>query len=223
MGPSFAMRQYAKIAAIASWITIMLRFYLAIDTSLSDGTGIGSGIVSFFSYFTVLTNILVALAFTAGSIELNRPHPQLVTRLLRQPSTVTAIAVYITIVAAVYHILLSHLWDPQGLTKIVDVMLHSVMPAAYLIYWWLGVPKRSLRWRGALVWLMYPVGYSVYTLLLGAVRNKYPYPFSDVNALGYARVLLNSLSMFALFAIVSLVFISVGRLQTRPDKSSRST
>jgi hypothetical protein len=213
MRPSFSMRQYARIAAIAGWITVILRFYLAIDTSLTDGTGIGSGVISFFSYFTVLTNILVALAFTAGSMRPSPDHPRLLPSLLQQPSTVTAIAVYITIVSVVYHLLLSQLWNPQGLTKGVDVMLHSVMPVAYWVYWWLGVPKRSLRWRGALVWLGYPIGYSIYTLLLGAIRDKYPYPFSDVNALGYGRVLFNSLGMFALFAIVSLCFIGIGRWQ----------
>ncbi len=216
------MRHYASIAAIAGWITVILRFYLSINTSLADGTGIGSGVISFFSYFTVLTNILVALAFTAGSMKSSNAKPQLVTSLLQQPSTVTAIAVYITIVAAVYHLLLSQLWDPQGLTKIVDIMLHTVMPAAYLIYWWLGVPKRSLQWRGALVWLSYPIGYSVYTLLLGAVRNQYPYPFTDVSALGYTQVLFNSLGMLALFAIVSLLFIGIGKLQARQTQRARS-
>jgi len=222
MRHSFSMRQYARIAAIAGWITVILRFYLAIDTSLTAGTGIGAGLVSFFSYFTVLTNILVALVFTAGSMKPSPVKPRFVPLLLRQPSTATAIAVYITIVSGVYHLLLSHLWEPQGLTKVVDIMQHSVMPAAYLLYWWLGVPKRSLKWRGALVWLSYPISYSIYTLLLGAVRNQYPYPFSDVNALGYARVLLNSFTLFALFAVVSLVFIGVGRLQAGLVKSSRS-
>ena len=209
------MRQYARIAAIAGWITAILRFYLAIDTSLADGTGIGSGVISFFSYFTVLTNILVALAFTAGSMRPSPPHPRLLPLLLQQPSTVTAIAVYITIVAVVYHFLLSHLWEPQGLSKVVDMMQHSIMPTVYLIYWWFGVSKRSLRWRGAVVWLSDPAGYEIYTLLLGAVRDEYPYPFSDVNALGYGRVLFNSLGMFALFAIVALVLISLGRWQAR--------
>jgi len=223
MPQTFPTRQYARVAAIVGWITVSLRFYLAISTSLADGTGVGSGIVTFFSYFTVLTNILVALALTAGGwAPIADHHSRSWRQRLRQPNTATAIAVYITIVAVVYHVLLSQLWDPQGLTKVVDVMLHSVMPILYLAYWWLGVSKWSLGWRGAVTWLSYPVGYSVYTLLLGALRNKYPYPFSDVNALGYVQVFKNSIGMYLFFAGISCLFIGVGKLQTRYLGRARS-
>lgn len=218
---SSLIRQFTRIAAVMGWITIALRFYLAISTSLADGTGIGGGLITFFSYFTVLTNILVVLALTAGGFARGQGTSRSPLQVLRQPGTTTAIAVYITIVSVIYHLLLSQLWDPQGLTKAVDIMLHSVMPVAYLTYWWWAIPKQQLRWRGAMLWLSYPVGYSVYTLLLGALRNQYPYPFSDVNALGYPRVLLNSLGMYGLFAGVALLFIGIGRLQTRWTRKSR--
>lgn len=221
--PRSLIRQFTQLAAVFAWITIVLRFYLAISTSLADGTGIGGGIVTFLSYFTVLTNILVALALTAGGLARSRPGPrQTALQIWRRPGVATAIAVYITIVAVIYHVLLSQLWDPQGLTKGVDIMLHSVMPVAYLAYWWFAIPKRQLQWRGAIVGLSYPVSYSVYTLLLGAVRNQYPYPFSNVNELGYARVFLNSMGMFALFAGVALLFIGIGRRQARWARPPRS-
>jgi hypothetical protein len=66
------------------------------------------------------------------------------------------------------------------------------------------------------------VGYSIYTLLLGALRNQYPYPFSDVNALGYPRVILNSLFIYGFFAGLSLLFIGFGRLQRRQLKKPRA-
>jgi len=221
--PPSSIRRFTRLAAVAAWITIILRFYLAIRTSLADGTGIGGGIVTFLSYFTVLTNILVALALAAGGFEPRRPAPRRPAfQVWQQPGVATAIAVYITIVSVIYHLLLSQLWDPQGLTKAVDVMLHSVMPVAYLVYWWFAIPKRQLQWRGAIVWLSYPVAYTVYTLLLGAVRDQYPYPFSNVNELGYIRVFLNSMGIFALFAAVSLLLIGIGRRQAQRRQKPRS-
>ena len=74
--PPSSIRRFTRLAAVAAWITIILRFYLAIRTSLADGTGIGGGIVTFLSYFTVLTNILVALALAAGGFEPRRPAPR---------------------------------------------------------------------------------------------------------------------------------------------------
>ncbi len=207
------VRAFAKAAAIAGWITLALRFYLSISTSLADGNSVGAGIVTFFSYFTVLTNILVTLALTAGGWISRQSHAQTsILRFFSKPHVATAIAVYVTVVAVIYHILLSHLWDPQGLSKALDVMQHSVMPGFYLLYWWWGIPKRSLQWRGAITWLCYPISYSIYTLLLGAIRNKYPYPFADVNALGYGQVIKNSISIYFFFTLLSLAFIGLGRL-----------
>ena len=208
-----SIRHYAKISAIAGWITLVLRFYLSISNSLTDGGGIGAGIVAFFSYFTVLTNILVTLALTAGGwVSHQSKAPKSLFRFFSKPHVATAIAVYITVVAVIYHVLLSHLWAPQGLSKALDTMLHSVIPAMYLLYWWFGIPKQQIRWRGAITWLCYPIGYSIYTLLLGVIRNQYPYPFADVNALGYGQVIKNSISIYFFFTVLSLAFIGLGRL-----------
>lgn len=217
------VQQFAQVAAVVGWVTIALRFYLSIDTSLANGTGVGGGVVVFLSYFTVLTNILVVLVWTAGGVGAATKATQAsVLSFFRRPGVASAIAVYITVVAVIYHGLLSQLWDPQGLTKVVDFMLHTVLPGLYLIYWWLGIPKHNLRWHWAVTWLSYPVGYSVYTLLLGAIRHKYPYPFSDVTTLGYLRVLLNSCFVLSFFAVLSLVFIGLGRLQARRSTRSKS-
>ena len=47
----------------------------------------------------------------------------------------------------------------------------------------------DLRWKDAVAWLAYPGVYLVYILARGAVSGLYPYPFVDVNVLGYAGVL----------------------------------
>ncbi|MEO1068804.1 MAG: Pr6Pr family membrane protein [Cyanobacteria bacterium J06638_6] len=216
MPTSLTMRRFARLAALLAWLTIGLRFYLSVRTGIEDGTGVAGGIVSFFSYFTVLTNILVAVGLTAGSLHPKDGRSQNPTvRFFQRPGVVSAIAVYITVVGIIYHLLLSSIWDPQGLAKFLNIMLHYVMPVLFVAYWWFGVPKQNLRWGQILPWLSYPVGYLLYSLVLGALRDQYPYPFADVNALGYAQVLKNSVGVLLFFGLISIGYMALGRWQSQ--------
>ena len=55
------MRLYIAIGTIIGWFAILLQLYLIIENRVLSLPGT---IVQFFSYFTILTNILVALYFT---------------------------------------------------------------------------------------------------------------------------------------------------------------
>ncbi|MGF7230253.1 Pr6Pr family membrane protein, partial [Arachidicoccus sp.] len=128
-----------------------------------------------------------------------------------RPSTLTATTVYIIVVAAVYNIILRRLGHPQGLFKLADELLHSVVPFLVLLFWWLYVPKKSLEWRQLWSWLPYPLAYLIYTFIHGIYTNYYPYPFVDVTALGYQKVFINCLAMTLVFLLFSLLFIAINR------------
>ncbi len=52
---------YLTIATIIAWFAVIVQFYLNI---VNRANPIPEVIMRFFSYFTILTNILVALCFT---------------------------------------------------------------------------------------------------------------------------------------------------------------
>jgi hypothetical protein len=106
---------------------------------------------------------------------------------------------------------LRHIWNPQGWQKIADVLLHDLIPLLYVAYWVVFVAKRSLRWKDALWWLIYPAAYFAYTLLRGVTTRWYPYPFLDVQVLGYARVSINAVLLLAAFLVAGLILIAIGR------------
>jgi hypothetical protein len=54
----------ALVAALA-WLTVGTQFILSIRTGVANGSGVVGGIVSYFGYFTLLTNILCAAILTA--------------------------------------------------------------------------------------------------------------------------------------------------------------
>jgi hypothetical protein len=51
----------------------------------------------------------------------------------------------------------------------------------------------------------------LYVLARGAVSGLYPYPFVDVNVLGYGGVLVRAAVLFLVFLGMGLLVVAVGR------------
>ena len=163
--------------------------------------------VNFFSFFTILTNILVALALLIVAVA-----PESRTGLFfSRPTVRTAIAGYILIVGAVYFLVLRQTWNPQGWFKVVDEVLHYAMPALFILDWLVLVPKGQVPWKLVGASLLFPLAYMAWTLLHGFATNWYPYPFVDVTALGYREVLTNIAELSGGGAVVALVFVALDR------------
>jgi hypothetical protein len=86
----------------------------------------------------------------------------------------------------------------QGWFMIADNILHAFIPFLMLVYWILFLSAKKIKVQTIPYWLIYPVVYLVYTLIRGSFVDFYPYPFVNVNKLGYNKVLLNS-SFLVLF------------------------
>ena len=199
--------RFLGIIAIVSWFAVALQLYLII---LNRVASLPETIVRFFSFFTIQTNILVAICFTFLWLK-----PKSKWGLFfSKPKNTTAITLYITIVGLVYNAILRFLWAPTGLQKVVDELLHSVIPLLVLLYWVLFVPKKALEFKNIFPWLIFPAVYLVYTLIRGAFFSFYPYPFVDVNLLGYNKVLLNSFFMLLAFLFFGTLFIGIGKLKS---------
>ncbi|MBD1842399.1 Pr6Pr family membrane protein [Cyanobacteria bacterium FACHB-63] len=201
-------RIYETIGAVLLWFALILQLYLTANLAIDRGLGLWVGIARYFGYFTILTNILVALAFT---VPLVQPRTQW-GRFFSYPNVRSAIAVYITIVGIAYSLLLRHIWNPQGWQLVADRLLHDVSPIVYVVFWLLFVPKSALHWRNLPPWLIYPLAYLVVALSRGAIFKWYPYPFLEVDKLGYPQVFLNAAMLFIGFCVIGAVFIGIARL-----------
>ena len=199
------MRMYAAVGALLGWFALALQLYLMlVQAPAPERLG---ALIIFFSFFTILTNILTALVFTAVALQPKGGWGQ----WLRRPSVQAATAVYIAIVGMVYQLLLRQLWNPQGAQFVADVLLHSVIPVGYVLYWLLFAPRAGLTWKDAVTWLIYPGVYLVYILARGAVSGLYPYPFVDVKVLGYPGVLARAAGFLLVFLGMGLLVVAVGR------------
>jgi hypothetical protein len=199
------MRIYAAVGALLGWFALALQLYLMLVQA--PGPERLEAVITYFSFFTILTNILAALVFTAIALQSKGGWGQWLCRPFVQAAT----AVYIAVVGMVYQLLLRQLWNPQGAQWVADVLLHSMIPVGYVLYWLLFAPRAGLNWKDAVVWLTYPAVYLVYILARGAMSGLYPYPFVDVNVLGYAGVLTRAAGFLLVFLGMGFLVVTVGR------------
>ena len=206
MTSNSSRRLFALITCIVAWAGSILQYYLVVANASTHNQTALVATSRFFGYFTVLTNLIVAICFTFILFSLGKWH-----RFFSRFSVQTAIAVYIIIVGLGYNVLLRHLYHMEGLQAVANEVQHVVVPALFTLYWLFFLPKQKLSWMSFIPWLLYPFLFLVMALLRGAVDGFYPYPFLDVSKLGIAPVLANAVGLLMIFIFVSLLFIGVAR------------
>ncbi|MBP6876777.1 MAG: Pr6Pr family membrane protein [Phenylobacterium sp.] len=203
------MRSFRSLAALAAWSGLLLQYFLMVQGQA--GADFATRTVNFFSYFTILSNLLAALAMSAPTLAPASP----LGRFFAGPAVRTAVVLYTSVTTVTYMTVLQGLWNPRGLHLVADITLHYVTPTLFLLDWLAFTPRGALRPAMALAWLAFPLGFGAYSLARGPFAGFYPYPFLDVSDLGYARVLANMGVMGALFLAVGLGFVLLNRLLGR--------
>ena len=193
--------------AILGWGALAIQLELVLFARWESGASLVGGLMSYFSYFTIITNTLAAIVLTYAA----DTRPSRCRAFFLQPWVASGIAVSIIVVGAAYSLLLRQLWQPEGLQWLANEVLHDVMPVLYALYWWFYVPKGVLRWSHVGLWILYPLVYFAYILLRGHLLGVYPYPFVDVEKLGYAQTFINASGILAGFVAVALLVVAVDR------------
>jgi hypothetical protein len=209
-------RLWRAAFAVIGWAALALQYVLMVGPV--EGWAVLERTVNYFSFFTILTNILVALALTGPLMSPGRR----VARWTAGEGVRAAIAMYIVVVGVVYHFLIAPYWKPEGLTFGVNLVLHYVMPAAFLLDWLWFTPKGRLRWVDPMKWLAFPLVYAGWTLAHGLTTHWWPYGFVNVDELGLGRVLAIFAGLLVFFLGVGLVLVGLDRAfsRTRRDSSA---
>ncbi len=165
-------------------------------------------IFDYFTYFTILSNILVAVILTM--LFLNPSRDGKVFRVLRLDTVLM-----ITVTGVVYNLVLAGDATNVGWQVLANSLEHQITPIVTVVVWLLVGPRgwinlRTIAWAFAL-----PIGWLVYALIRGAIIGAYPYPFLDVVRYGYGTVLINVLGIVVFALVILLILWGVDKAITR--------
>ncbi|GGQ38746.1 Pr6Pr family membrane protein [Couchioplanes azureus] len=161
-------------------------------------------------YFTNQSNIAYALV-AAWTLAGNRVAPTVLKG---------AVTLYVAITGLVYHLVLANPasgfanapYDRTPAEAVGNQLLHTVVPLLAVLDWLIFDERRRFKLRYAAYWLAFPLGYLVFALIRGLVTHTYPYPFIDVNDLGYGGVALSTVFFAVVFWLLGLAFVGIDRL-----------
>jgi hypothetical protein len=193
--------------ALCVWMGLISQFYLFV---VNSKVSFLETVVHYFSFFTILTNLIVAICST---ILLTANKASLLYSFFSKTTALTAIAVYILIVGIIFNVMLRPIIHMNGIQEISSDLLHVAAPLLFLIYWIKYVPKENMKKQFAFVWLIYPVIYIVYTIIHGWITGFYPYPFINISKLGLSKAMFNGLIILLSFFVLSLLFIEIKRIK----------
>jgi hypothetical protein len=167
--------------------------------------------VNFFSFFTVISNILASSYLIYFGITNNYSVPSQVFR--------GVVTLYMLMTGVIFALLLSGLENVR-LTAVPwdNTVLHYIMPIVVVLDWLLLPPKKPLKRSVILLWITVPVIYVVYTMIRGAFVNWYPYPFLNPSNSSLMQVVLTCIVIAVIVVIAACLLRGV---TVRGTKTSR--
>ena len=207
---------HATVALVATF-TLLLQLVLVVQGSAvlveEDPPGLVTRLGRLVSYFTIQSNLLVAVA----SVMLAR-HPDRTTPWLRIIRLAGVVGIAVT--AVVHFFLLRPLLSLDGADWAADKLLHMVVPALALLVWVLAGPHPVVRGRDVVLAMAWPVAWLEWTLVVAQLSGWVPYPFLDAAAEGWGAVAVACVGVLALMLVV---FGLVAWLDRRLPPSPRRT
>lgn len=179
------------VAAVVLQLVLVIQGGRVLDEV--EPPGLGLRLARFVAYFTIQSNLLVAVAATLLALSPGRDGAGF--RALRLAATVG-----ITVTGLVHFVLLRPLLDLTGADWAADKLLHLLVPMLAAVGWLAFGPRPRVDGRAIAVALAWPVAWLAVTLAVAGATRWVPYPFLDFRAEGWAHVAVVCIGITVLFA-----------------------
>ena len=202
----------------ASWIglifglaALILQISLSIPLRMSNGDNIFGALVYFFTFYTILTNLMLVLIYASDL------WPREALGWWRSPVTRGMMAAVMILVCLFYHFFLAGTWNPQGWFKVADVTLHYVTPIFYVAWWVIFQWHGKLKFGDVPVMLLPSTIWLIYAMIRGAIVTEYPYPILEAHKLGYGQVAINIIAVLVGVTLLCAIIVAIDKALTRVD------
>ncbi|MDB5237599.1 MAG: putative Integral rane protein [Parcubacteria group bacterium] len=176
----------------------------------------------FISYFTILSNILVAIVlYVEAEASLKRKS------ISARFEWVRGFTVFCILTTGIVYTFF--LRGPGGTMLKIDnslswanLVFHHVMPIVIAADWLLFPPKRTVRWVSILYWIGLTTLYAFYVLALGLWSGAYPYFFLDpTRPEGYSGVLHGCIAFIPFLLVIGGVIVLANKIRIGLSSSRR--
>lgn len=199
----------ARIAlSVAIFIVFVVRMYVIVTKH--------QAIVDTLSYFTYESNLFAGVVF--GLLGYRAIKSRSVANLQGYRGAATA---YLLITGIIFNLLLNA--PSFGTSEIlVNILYHHIAPLYVAIDFVLDTPIPPITYRRALLWVIYPIAYMIYTFVRGAITKWYPYPFFDALHHSFATVATNVVGLVVFGLVLFFVLSQVSKRVPSLFKTSAS-
>ncbi|MEQ8446228.1 MAG: Pr6Pr family membrane protein [Pelagibacterium sp.] len=183
-------------------VALVTQFAISMQLYLANGRDVFGALGTFFSYYTILTNIVLVLIYLSDILDTKN------LALFRLPITRAMMVANMALVSLFVYFVLRHLTVLERLFFYCDLALHYAAPVLYAIFWFTG-PHGALRWTMLPAMLAPTFIYFLYAMARGLWVREYPYPILNAVELGYGQVLINAVLMTLGLSILTALVIFI--------------
>lgn len=169
-------RAWHALTAAVTVVALVLQLVLVVQGGRvldeTEPSGLAERLGQFVSYFTIQSNALVAVA----AVLLVRD-PLRDGALFRVVRLAGVVGIFVT--GVVHFALLRPLLDLDGADWVADKLLHMAVPLLATVGFVLFGPRPRVELREIRLAILWPIAWTAWTLVVGALSGWYPYPFLD--------------------------------------------
>lgn len=169
-------RVWHRSTAVVTVLALLLQLVLVVKGGRVldevEPPGLGLRLARYIAYFTIQSNILVAVV----TAQLARD-PRRDGTLWRAVRLAAVVGIAVT--GIVHFVLLRPHLDLHGADQLADKLLHMVVPLLAVVGWAVFGPRPRIGLRDLRLALCWPVAWLAETLVVGWLSGWYPYPFLD--------------------------------------------
>ena len=179
----------ALVVAVA--LIVQVRAVAQLDSGFFDTDA--KRIANIACFFTIWSNVLVGITSGLLALRLDRR-----SRVFRTAYLTAVLMIVVTFVVVI--VALDPITRYEGKAAAADFLTHKLVPVLALAGWIVFGPRGMVDKEVARATIVVPLVWIGFTLARGPLAGDYyPYPFVDVDELGYLRVLANVVVITALF------------------------